>query len=282
MVRSRGPVGHIGERSLLGCGVVAGGQLSAIWRGAWKIGICECWTGGPFMQPRCSAIVWRSLGPTTQHIATTPNSPEIGAGCTVTTLQWAVVVVIQGQEIDLHHLKGVVARRCFISTILSQVQWSYTLLYLLDGEMGRHWQATALQGNTMEQYTTPTSLPQHQTRVGRTGEALGTPAIIEEPSRAEFLAAIQGSRVALEGKIETVAVWRRLELWDKVAPGRSGLGATCASGADGSDWRKRGESQMQGSAQRGVCSGSRIDIQQDGTMAVVVPELAAELTVASD
>ncbi|KAJ1198353.1 hypothetical protein NDU88_002194 [Pleurodeles waltl] len=59
----------------------------------------------------------------------------------------------------------------------------------------------------MEQYTTPTPLPQHQTHMrGWSGEALGALATADEPSRAELLAAIQGFRVALKGKIETVAV----------------------------------------------------------------------------
>ncbi|KAJ1131885.1 hypothetical protein NDU88_010216 [Pleurodeles waltl] len=52
----------------------------------------------------------------------------------------------------------------------------------------------ASQGNTMEQYTTPAPLPQRQTRVGGSGDDLSMPA------------AIQGSTVALEGKIETEAV----------------------------------------------------------------------------
>ncbi|KAJ1181159.1 hypothetical protein NDU88_006369 [Pleurodeles waltl] len=122
--------------------------------------------------------------------------------------------------------------------------------------MGRHRQATASQGNTMEQYTTPTPLHQCQTHIGGPGEVLGTPATAEEPSRDELLAAIQGFRVALEGKIEMVAVEVNLlradlcKVSDKVK----------------------------------VAEGSIVDLQteQDGTMAVVVPELAAELTVASD
>ncbi|KAJ1183557.1 hypothetical protein NDU88_000375 [Pleurodeles waltl] len=52
----------------------------------------------------------------------------------------------------------------------------------------------------------PAMLPQHQTRVGGPVDDLGMPAAVEEPLQAELLAAIQGSRVALEGKIETVAV----------------------------------------------------------------------------
>ncbi|KAJ1088939.1 hypothetical protein NDU88_002093 [Pleurodeles waltl] len=64
----------------------------------------------------------------------------------------------------------------------------------------------AAQGNTILQYTTPTPLPHRQTQLGEPGEDLGTPVTAEEPSCAELPAAIQGSRVALKGKIETVAV----------------------------------------------------------------------------
>ncbi|KAJ1091801.1 hypothetical protein NDU88_004916 [Pleurodeles waltl] len=58
----------------------------------------------------------------------------------------------------------------------------------------------------MEQYNTSTPLPQRQTRLGGPGEAVEEPAIGGEPTCADLLAAIQGFRVALEGKIETVAV----------------------------------------------------------------------------
>ncbi|KAJ1117097.1 hypothetical protein NDU88_005297 [Pleurodeles waltl] len=72
--------------------------------------------------------------------------------------------------------------------------------------MGRHRQTVASQGNTIEQYTTPVPLSQCQTRLGGPGDVLGMPATAKEPSQAEVLAAIQGSRVVLEGKIKTVAV----------------------------------------------------------------------------
>ncbi|KAJ1110214.1 hypothetical protein NDU88_007569 [Pleurodeles waltl] len=62
----------------------------------------------------------------------------------------------------------------------------------------------------MEKYTTLVSLPHRQALIGEggggTGEGLSEPANTEEPSRAEILATIQRSRVALEGKVETVAV----------------------------------------------------------------------------
>ncbi|KAJ1181036.1 hypothetical protein NDU88_006247 [Pleurodeles waltl] len=72
--------------------------------------------------------------------------------------------------------------------------------------MGRHRQAAPSQGNTTEQYTTSGPLPQHQMQQGGLGDHPIIPVTTEEPSLAELLAAIQGSRVTLEGKIETVAV----------------------------------------------------------------------------
>ncbi|KAJ1108291.1 hypothetical protein NDU88_005667 [Pleurodeles waltl] len=48
--------------------------------------------------------------------------------------------------------------------------------------------------------------------LGVSGDDVRTPLNIEEPSHAELLAAIQGSQVALEGKIEAVAVEVNL-LW---------------------------------------------------------------------
>ncbi|KAJ1145983.1 hypothetical protein NDU88_012266 [Pleurodeles waltl] len=58
----------------------------------------------------------------------------------------------------------------------------------------------------MGQYTTPVVLPQRMAGLEVSGEAVGTLMNTKESSRVELLAAIQGSRVALEGKIETVAV----------------------------------------------------------------------------
>ncbi|KAJ1194082.1 hypothetical protein NDU88_003377 [Pleurodeles waltl] len=72
--------------------------------------------------------------------------------------------------------------------------------------MGRHRQMAAAQGSTIEQYTTPASLMQRQMWMSEPGDDLGTPAAVEELPQAELLVAIQGLRVALEGKIETVAV----------------------------------------------------------------------------
>ncbi|KAJ1210396.1 hypothetical protein NDU88_005760 [Pleurodeles waltl] len=144
--------------------------------------------------------------------------------------------------------------------------------------MGRHRQTDVLQGNTMEQYTTVGPLLQHAARLGGTEEGQSGLPPPEELSRAKILAAIQGSRVAPEGKIETVAVevnllradlrkvsdkvkvaegsivelqveigalqevWRWLEMWDKATPSRltrSGGVAPRASRADGPDWRIR-------------------------------------------
>ncbi|KAJ1207964.1 hypothetical protein NDU88_003354 [Pleurodeles waltl] len=72
--------------------------------------------------------------------------------------------------------------------------------------MGRHKRTDASQGNTMEQYTTLVVLLQRVARLEVSGDNVGMPLNTEEPSRAKLLAPIQGSRVALEGKIETVAV----------------------------------------------------------------------------
>ncbi|KAJ1090908.1 hypothetical protein NDU88_004036 [Pleurodeles waltl] len=58
---------------------------------------------------------------------------------------------------------------------------------------------TVSQGNTMEQYTTAVPTPQHVTRVAGSDDGQSWLLPVEEPSRAEILAAIQGLRVALEG-----------------------------------------------------------------------------------
>ncbi|KAJ1110345.1 hypothetical protein NDU88_007698 [Pleurodeles waltl] len=200
--------------------------------------------------------------------------------------------------------------------------------------MGRHKGIALLQGNTMEQYTTPVPLPQRLTRSEGCGDNVRVLTNSEEPSRAELLAAIQGSRVALEGKIETMAVevnllradlwkvsdkvkvaegsivelqtevgalwkqmvqaisivrrleevWRRLEMWDKVVLGRTeGAGGVAlrASGAESPDWRSREEGQLvdAGTGRSAVDSNHRVEIQQDGTMAVVSTGLAGGLDV---
>ncbi|KAJ1178451.1 hypothetical protein NDU88_003697 [Pleurodeles waltl] len=64
----------------------------------------------------------------------------------------------------------------------------------------------------MEQYITPVVLPQRAARLEVSGGAAGTPLNTEEASQPELLATIKGSWVALEGKIETVAVEVNL-LW---------------------------------------------------------------------
>ncbi|KAJ1201007.1 hypothetical protein NDU88_004823 [Pleurodeles waltl] len=151
----------------------------------------------------------------------------------------------------------------------------------------------------MEQYTTPKPLPQRQTYLGGSGEALAVPATEEEePSRAELLAAIHGARVALEGKIETVSVEVNLLRADpqKItlrkagdvgqgwpgSSGRPGVGSAHISRVDGTDWRRHGEGPLRVSMQRCDNSGSRMEIQQYGTMAVVDPEQAFELADSSD
>ncbi|KAJ1082919.1 hypothetical protein NDU88_003080 [Pleurodeles waltl] len=80
-------------------------------------------------------------------------------------------------------------------------------------------------------------------------------------------------------------VWSWLEIWDKAGMGcsvRSTKGAAHASGVDNMDWRKRRESQTQISAQRADISNGRVEIQQNGTRAVVVPEMAVESIEPSD
>ncbi|KAJ1128021.1 hypothetical protein NDU88_006413 [Pleurodeles waltl] len=72
--------------------------------------------------------------------------------------------------------------------------------------MGQHRKADVLQGNTMEQYTTAVATRQRVTRVAGSDDGQSGLLPVGELSQAEILAAIQGSRVALECKIETVAV----------------------------------------------------------------------------
>ncbi|KAJ1107423.1 hypothetical protein NDU88_004813 [Pleurodeles waltl] len=97
--------------------------------------------------------------------------------------------------------------------------------------MGRHKQTDASQGNTMEQYTTPVPLPQGLDHLDGSGDSVRVPATSDEPSHAELLAAIQGSRMALEGKIETVAVEVNLLLVQKnSAVGRLEAGLEVAEG----------------------------------------------------
>ncbi|KAJ1143153.1 hypothetical protein NDU88_009464 [Pleurodeles waltl] len=72
--------------------------------------------------------------------------------------------------------------------------------------MGRHWKTDVSQGNTMEQFTTAVPTLQRVTRVAGSDDGQSGLLPVEEPSRAQILTAIQGSRVALEGKIEMVAV----------------------------------------------------------------------------
>ncbi|KAJ1128741.1 hypothetical protein NDU88_007116 [Pleurodeles waltl] len=88
--------------------------------------------------------------------------------------------------------------------LVTLVVWDWVIaLVRLRGEMGR---TDASEGYTMEQYTTPVPLPQRPARSEGIRDDMRAPVNPEEPSRAELLAAIQGSRVALESKIEIVAV----------------------------------------------------------------------------
>ncbi|KAJ1190878.1 hypothetical protein NDU88_000197 [Pleurodeles waltl] len=170
--------------------------------------------------------------------------------------------------------------------------------------MGRHQRTVTSQGNTMEQYTTLVALLQCKTRLGGPGDVLGALATAKEPLRAEILAAIQGPMVALEGKIEMVAVevnlfradFRKVsdkvkieegsilelqtEIWDKVTPGRpvrTGSVAHPVSGVDGPDCRTVGDSQLEDTTAQVVATATDhgIEIQQDGTMAVLTAGSAA-------
>ncbi|KAJ1082187.1 hypothetical protein NDU88_002355 [Pleurodeles waltl] len=160
--------------------------------------------------------------------------------------------------------------------------------------MGWHERTDTSQGNTMEQYSTPVPLPQCPARSDESGDNMRVPANPELPSCVELLAAIQGSRVALEGKIETVAVEVNLlradllkvsdkvkvaegsimELQTEAVPGRTeraGGAAFRAPGAESPDWRSREAGQLVDAGTGGSAEDSshRVEIQQDGTMAVV-------------
>ncbi|KAJ1149310.1 hypothetical protein NDU88_002120 [Pleurodeles waltl] len=79
--------------------------------------------------------------------------------------------------------------------------------------------------------------------------------------------------------------WRYLEMWDKVGSGsigRSGVGSTRTSGVEGADWRRRGDALMQVTGQLCDNSVSRIEIPQDGTMAVADPVQAVDIADSSD
>ncbi|KAJ1165319.1 hypothetical protein NDU88_005747 [Pleurodeles waltl] len=71
-------------------------------------------------------------------------------------------------------------------------------------------------------YTTPVAASLRLVGLEVSGDVAGAPLSVGEPSQAELLAAIQGSQVALEGKILTVAMevnLLRADLWkvlDKV------------------------------------------------------------------
>ncbi|KAJ1115400.1 hypothetical protein NDU88_003624 [Pleurodeles waltl] len=89
---------------------------------------------------------------------------------------------------------------------LRAIRGADTVWHLAGCEMERHRQMAASQRNTMEQYTTPGPLPQCQTRFEGPNDVLSMAVFAEEPLWVEVLAAIQCSWVALEWKIEKVAV----------------------------------------------------------------------------
>ncbi|KAJ1092827.1 hypothetical protein NDU88_005937 [Pleurodeles waltl] len=128
--------------------------------------------------------------------------------------------------------------------------------------MGQHKQTDTSQGNTMDQYTAPVPLPQRPARSDEYGDNMRVPANPEEPSCAELLTAIQGSRVALEG--------------DSREDKRAGGVAFRAFGAESPDWRSREAGQLvdAGTGRSAEDSSHRVEIQQDGKMAVVSTGLA--------
>ncbi|KAJ1192470.1 hypothetical protein NDU88_001777 [Pleurodeles waltl] len=68
--------------------------------------------------------------------------------------------------------------------------------------------------------------------------------------------------------------WRWLEIWDKVTPGRTDRtewASPRTSGLDGPDWRSHDDGQLKNTVARGWAKDSthRVEIQQDGTMAIV-------------
>ncbi|KAJ1106494.1 hypothetical protein NDU88_003895 [Pleurodeles waltl] len=80
-------------------------------------------------------------------------------------------------------------------------------------------------------------------------------------------------------------VWRWFEILDYAGTGHSvrpTWGAARACGVVDKDWRKRGESQTQISAHGAAGSSGKVENQQDGTMAVVVPEITDESIEPSD
>ncbi|KAJ1197838.1 hypothetical protein NDU88_001684 [Pleurodeles waltl] len=82
----------------------------------------------------------------------------------------------------------------------------------------------------------------------------------------------------------TDEVWRWQEMQDKVTlgrPERTGGVSPLASGAEGPDWRPRDTGQLEdaGTCGSAADSAGRVEIQQDGTMAVVSAGLAGGLDV---
>ncbi|KAJ1100321.1 hypothetical protein NDU88_005407 [Pleurodeles waltl] len=84
--------------------------------------------------------------------------------------------------------------------------------------MGKSKRPAPLQRNTMQLYTTPALLGQQETCLTRHGTDVELVTPVIETTRAELLAAIQGSRETLKEKIELVAVevnllWEDLRKW---------------------------------------------------------------------
>ncbi|KAJ1216912.1 hypothetical protein NDU88_004510 [Pleurodeles waltl] len=78
--------------------------------------------------------------------------------------------------------------------------------------MGKSKRSAQLQGNTLDVYTTLAPSVQRETCLTGCRTDAGLDAPFVEPTKAELLAAIHGSREALEGKIELVGIEVNL-LW---------------------------------------------------------------------
>ncbi|KAJ1211147.1 hypothetical protein NDU88_006508 [Pleurodeles waltl] len=140
---------------------------------------------------------------------------------------------------------------------------------------------------SVERWITDVLKPEALSRafvVERAHRALVTPPRPGVPPRV-IIARLLNYKNRDRGKAHFVEhpeeVWRWLEIWDKAGTGRSVKStkrAARASGVDDMDWRKRQKSQTQISAQRADISNGRVEIQQDGTMAVVVSDMAVEST----
>ncbi|KAJ1116278.1 hypothetical protein NDU88_004494 [Pleurodeles waltl] len=123
-------------------------------------------------------------------------------------LRAEILAAIQGSRVALEgKIETVAVEVNLIMAYLRKVSNKTKVgLQVEVGSLRRHRRTDVSQGNTMEQYTIIVPRLQRVTRLGGSDDSQSGLLPAEGPLRAEILAAIQGSRVALEGKIETVAV----------------------------------------------------------------------------